>query len=473
MNTNCNDVDIYEDIRHCAGEVNIPGTLPYFFMLKKANIRTWPTLAKRTDPGATIAKLAVYKGSFGIGSDYQWVRVDMVPDSATFKSENQGSWGSKTFNNQATLVVPGTKEAVTGMVTEINNDSCVIVIPDRNGKLRVIGSEEFDVMAEIKQEQGKSAASDSVLTTIELSCTSTASLPFYEGMIVTSDGVVYPDGLFYRYTLLYKVGNEVVRTESDIVEVSDGHVTVSAETFKNSEGTRKFSAQRTSVVITRDEQEVTIPTTEIQKDYAYVKAMYQGNVIKTFNSKEKGFPNEVYNDYVYFNRVIEVNGVYYSVPGSFENTRNYAVLIDCFGENWGKSVSYARDQTGIVYYAESEDMALSGSFRGEELVPERASGGEWHRLSANSGVSTARIDTSEGPYKLTVAARNMGSTVGVLTIRMGSTTIGTLEWDAAAYSEKSIEIPADLALTGAVDIYNETGFTSGVCIDYVMIRKLS
>lgn len=192
MPQNCSNVDIYEDLRHCAGEVNLPGTLPFFFQIRRNDIVKWPTLPKKTpaqgQTAATMSTAVVYQGDFELRGDAKWKRCDMVPDSATFKNENQGNWGGKTFNNQATLVIPGTKEAVTGMITEMNNDDVVLLVPGRDGKCRVIGNEAFNVELGLSQDQGTAASGDSAQTSIEASCTDMAALPFYPGTIVTEDG---------------------------------------------------------------------------------------------------------------------------------------------------------------------------------------------------------------------------------------------------------------------------------------------
>lgn len=200
MGQNCTDINIYEDLKHCAGEVNLPGVLPFFFWVRKTDIVKWPTLPKKVagsgSSAATISTLAVYSGNFTLKTGIKWNRADMVPDSATFKNENQGNYGSKTYNNQATLVIPGTLEAVTGTVTDMNNDDIVVLIPGRDGKCRVIGSELFNTELSISQDQGTAASGDSAQTTIEASCTDRVALPFYKGDIVTEDGTYNGDSCF-------------------------------------------------------------------------------------------------------------------------------------------------------------------------------------------------------------------------------------------------------------------------------------
>lgn len=190
MNPTCTEVDIYDDIKACAGEVNLPGVRPFFFYIKKSNITGWPTLPAPSAQGTKMEDVAVFSGSFTLASSVNWNKVDMVPDSATFGCESQGNWGSKTFNNTATLVIPGTKEEATGLISLLNNDDVVFLVPGRDGKCRFIGAEEFSVVANMKEEQGAAAASDSAQTTIELSCTSPVALPFYPGNIVTADGTI-------------------------------------------------------------------------------------------------------------------------------------------------------------------------------------------------------------------------------------------------------------------------------------------
>lgn len=186
----CTDIDIYEDVKHCVGSTNLPGTREYCYMTRRANIVKWPAKAPMSVEGSTLESIVRCTGNFTLASDAIWVKISLTPDANSFTCESQGNWGSKTFNNTATLVHPGVKEEAAGLCAMLNNDDVVFLVPQRDGKFRVFGNEMFQLTATPKQESGAAAAGDSAQTTIEIAVTDDTPAPFYEGEIETSEGTV-------------------------------------------------------------------------------------------------------------------------------------------------------------------------------------------------------------------------------------------------------------------------------------------
>lgn len=182
----CSDEkDIYADVPFCQGKKSLPGTRNHVYMIKKKSIKTWPTL-----PGSAAASLdkkAVYVGDFVLLADKKWRKIDLVPNENQPKSEQAGNWGAHVFTNTAPLLVPGTEEQVTGLITELNNDNNVFLVPQRNGKYRVFGNESFDCEVKLSQDWGK-GTSDTNATTLEITVSDECPAPFYPGKIETSDG---------------------------------------------------------------------------------------------------------------------------------------------------------------------------------------------------------------------------------------------------------------------------------------------
>ena len=174
----CEKVNIYADVLHCAGEVNLPGTREHCYFIRREDIVTWPKKGN-----ATLADVVTMKEDFVLASDKKWNKISLVPDANSFKCESQGNWGSKTFNNQVTVVHPGTKEEAAGLCKELNNDDVVFLVPQRDGKYRLFGSEAFQASITLRQESGAAAASDSSQTTLEIAVTDECPAPFYEGEI--------------------------------------------------------------------------------------------------------------------------------------------------------------------------------------------------------------------------------------------------------------------------------------------------
>lgn len=183
--TNTNN--LYDNVDFCPGEVSLPGVRNHAYFIRKSDIVSWPKLPRN---GAnTLEEVAVYTGNFGLAADTKWNKIDLVPNESEPKSEQAGSYGSYHFTNSISLVLPGTAEKVTGLITELNNDDVVILVPQRDGKVRVFGSEAFTVEVKPSQAWGKGSG-DANTTTIEVTVEDMAATPFYPGEIDTNDGII-------------------------------------------------------------------------------------------------------------------------------------------------------------------------------------------------------------------------------------------------------------------------------------------
>lgn len=188
MVTTCtNTNNLYEDVEFCPGEISLPGVRDHFYFIRRKQIVKWPTLPGNS--AASLDKVAVYTGNFTLAADAVWNRVDLVPSESEPKSEQAGSYGSYHFNNSISLVLPGTAKKVTGLITELNNDDVIILVPQRDGQVRVFGSEAFNVSVKPSQAWGK-GSNDANTTTIDVSSEDMAATPFYPGEIVTTDGII-------------------------------------------------------------------------------------------------------------------------------------------------------------------------------------------------------------------------------------------------------------------------------------------
>lgn len=183
--TNTNN--LYDNVDFCPGEVSLPGVRNHAYFIRKSDIVSWPKLPR--NGAKTLEEVAVYTGNFGLAADTKWNKIDLVPNESEPKSEQAGSYGSYHFTNSISLVLPGTAEKVTGLITELNNDDVVILVPQRDGKVRVFGSEAFTVEIKPSQAWGKGSG-DANTTTIEVTCEDMAATPFYPGEIDTNDGII-------------------------------------------------------------------------------------------------------------------------------------------------------------------------------------------------------------------------------------------------------------------------------------------
>lgn len=178
------NASFYEDLEKCPGQKKLPGVRDYVYSVSKRDILLFPTAAATPK---TLAEAVQLTGDFTLASDKYFNKVGIVKDDGQYQTENQGTDGCKTFKNTLTFAIPGTEEEATGYIDQLNNDEVVLVFFQRNGKARLIGSEDFSPELSLKQDTGKTAT-DANTTTVEAVCTDLHPAPFYTGKIHTTEG---------------------------------------------------------------------------------------------------------------------------------------------------------------------------------------------------------------------------------------------------------------------------------------------
>jgi len=178
------DASIYEDLEKCPGQKKLPGIRDYVYAASKRDILAYPSVP---DSPKTLKEAVQTTGDFTLAADKYFIKIGIVKNNGKIEVENQGTDGCKTFLNKTTFGIPGTEEEASGFIDQANNDELIILVPQRNGKCRIIGSEDFSPELSLKQDTG-AAATDSNTTTVEASATDFHPAPFYTGKIHTADG---------------------------------------------------------------------------------------------------------------------------------------------------------------------------------------------------------------------------------------------------------------------------------------------
>lgn len=178
------NASIYEDLEKCSGQKKLPGIRDYIYATSKHDILAYPSVP---DEPTSLAAAVQATGDYILAADKYFYKVGIVKDNGKIEVENQGTDGAKTFLNKATFAIPGTEEDASGFIDRMNNDEMVFLVPQRNGKFRIIGSEDFTPELSLKQDTG-ATATDSNTTTVEASATDLHPAPFYTGKIHTADG---------------------------------------------------------------------------------------------------------------------------------------------------------------------------------------------------------------------------------------------------------------------------------------------
>ncbi len=176
----------YKDMEWADGAVQLPGIMQIVFATRKNDIVTWPVLG---NADATMGGAAKYIGNFGLAADATWKKVGVIVDESPVGSVSQGTKPSKTFLTTATFLHPGVEEEASGFARQANNDDLVYLIQQKNKKFRVVGNEMFQTETDIDQNLG-GAVTDKMGTKLTVKISDVCPAPFYEGEIVTEDGII-------------------------------------------------------------------------------------------------------------------------------------------------------------------------------------------------------------------------------------------------------------------------------------------
>lgn len=184
--TTCtDDTNLYADVPFCTGEKSLPGIRPHFYFIRRADVQSLPK--PKGTGAASLEEVNVISENIVISSDKAWNRVELVDGESEPTVEQQGSWPNCTFLNKVTLVLPGTGKKATGLISMLNNDDIIALVPQRDGKVRLFGNDSFRCSVKPSQAWGK-AVTDANTTTVELEVTDEFPVPFYEGTFKTSAG---------------------------------------------------------------------------------------------------------------------------------------------------------------------------------------------------------------------------------------------------------------------------------------------
>ena len=182
----CDSVDLYSSLDFCEGQTVLPGIRKKVYFQKKSNIVKWPELPELED-GKSMAELATYSGDFTLAADKKWLVVKNMDSKSDVNCETQGEKPSVTHLNKASIVHPGTEEEAAGFCRMAAADDLVFLVQQRNGKFRVLGSQEFETVVKPTTAlvQGVTGTAG---TTLEIEATDVCPAPFYPGKIETEDG---------------------------------------------------------------------------------------------------------------------------------------------------------------------------------------------------------------------------------------------------------------------------------------------
>ena len=180
---------IQQSLAWCQGTPELPGIKRRIYYISKDQIVSWPTL---TYDALGRLTSAAYSGSFVLAADANWKFIDILTDKSQLTSDPQGEFPSQTQLNKLVAVHPSVGVEASALSAYVNNNDCVYLVETVRGQFRVVGSEKWQVKSTVAQDLGQ-GATGTTSTTLNVEATDECPAPFYDGEIVTEDGVINED----------------------------------------------------------------------------------------------------------------------------------------------------------------------------------------------------------------------------------------------------------------------------------------
>lgn len=185
----CTSTALLDSLNFCQGKTILTGIRERAYFIPKRQIVSWPTLPSTS---AEMADLATYTGSFTLAADAQWKYIDLTLNKGQIEWETQGERPSRSILNKVTLYHPEIDEDAAAFQRLALGEDLVIVIRQRDGKYRVIGSEMWPIDIKPKGSTGEGTTGEAG-SQVEVEATDVCPAPFYVGQLVTAEGTIECD----------------------------------------------------------------------------------------------------------------------------------------------------------------------------------------------------------------------------------------------------------------------------------------
>lgn len=169
---NCVTNNVYKSLPFCPGQTRKPGMRKTGYFIQKSNIVAWPTAVK-----------GVISTDFTLAADTHWHEIDMIPKRSSLKSVPQGEWPTRSYDVTAVVFIPDDGPDTEDFCNMALNEELVLLMPRKDGTLRLIGCEEEII--EVSPEGDAGAESTDVMGETVTFQTTMAHKPYiYEGEVV-------------------------------------------------------------------------------------------------------------------------------------------------------------------------------------------------------------------------------------------------------------------------------------------------
>jgi len=159
------------------------------YFIQKSKIAAWPAATK-----------GVISDDFTLAADAHWYEIDMIPRRSSLQSAPQGEWPSRSYEVTAVVFVPDDGPDTEDFCNMALNEELVLLMPRKDGTLRLIGCEE-EIIEVSPEGNAGSEATDVMGETVTFQTTMDHKPYIYQGA-VTLD-IIQVNATIYHWDLPY------------------------------------------------------------------------------------------------------------------------------------------------------------------------------------------------------------------------------------------------------------------------------
>ncbi|MNE43121.1 hypothetical protein D3C80_1372810 [compost metagenome] len=173
-----------KDILWPQGRLNPGGIGQHILYAFEEDILTWPTgLNPDTETATSYNDLVTIATPFIMKTGKQFFKLHCTLEEGEVKFTQVGPRDSKSFENSVEISFPGNEAEFLGFIAAAANRKIVALVPEMNGKTRIIGHQLFPAQIEsVEGTSGKKVA-DGRSTKVVIKSAAGTPAPIYTAAI--------------------------------------------------------------------------------------------------------------------------------------------------------------------------------------------------------------------------------------------------------------------------------------------------
>jgi hypothetical protein len=174
-------MDILSDVTRELAR-NMGGGKCEIYMVLHSDIDVFPS--KPEDDGdVSMEDLAKLVGDYDLKANKKWTILRAIEDTVLVQQEEQGEIDGMSNKNSVTFSIAGNDAQALGLAERTNNRKVVLLVPDKMGRVRAIGSEACGAFRQAQTHGTGTAAADRAMVTLQFAYYDFGPAPIYEGDI--------------------------------------------------------------------------------------------------------------------------------------------------------------------------------------------------------------------------------------------------------------------------------------------------